>query len=173
MWTKEQQRAYHKAWSKRNRKRIAKYGAAYREKNRETVRARVAVFNQLKGAEYSAKYRAKHPERRREICARYRRANAEAERRYRKIYAAANLDKLAAKSAERRATKMRATPAWCEHAAVSGIYETARKAGHVVDHIVPLKSEFVCGLHCRDNLRAIDSIDNLRKGNRYWPDMWG
>lgn len=40
-----------------------------------------------------------------------------------------------------------------------------------VDHIVPLKSELVCGLHCGFNLRVIPAEYNLKKGNRYWDDM--
>ena len=40
-----------------------------------------------------------------------------------------------------------------------------------VDHIVPLKSKIVCGLHCSANLQVIPAIINSSKGNRVWPDM--
>lgn len=40
-----------------------------------------------------------------------------------------------------------------------------------VDHIVPLQSEFVCGLHNEFNLRVISQSENSSKKNRYWPDM--
>jgi hypothetical protein len=40
-----------------------------------------------------------------------------------------------------------------------------------VDHIIPLKSDFVCGLHCHTNLRVITAEENKAKNNRYWPDM--
>jgi hypothetical protein len=38
---------------------------------------------------------------------------------------------------------------------------------HHVDHIVPLKSPTVCGLHCEANLRVLQKTDNLKKGNKH------
>jgi hypothetical protein len=43
--------------------------------------------------------------------------------------------------------------------------------GTHVDHIVPLVSKFVCGLHCEANLQLLPGPENQRKGNRVWPDM--
>lgn len=40
-----------------------------------------------------------------------------------------------------------------------------------VDHIVPLTSRLVCGLHCESNLQILPHIDNARKKNSVWPDM--
>lgn len=42
-----------------------------------------------------------------------------------------------------------------------------------VDHVIPLRSKLVCGLHNEFNLRVIPAIENNKKGNRYWPDMPG
>jgi DNA-dependent RNA polymerase auxiliary subunit epsilon len=36
-----------------------------------------------------------------------------------------------------------------------------------VDHIIPLKGEFVCGLHTWNNFAVIPKVDNLRKGNKH------
>jgi hypothetical protein len=41
-----------------------------------------------------------------------------------------------------------------------------------VDHIVPLTSDLVCGLHCEANLQIAVGKDNIAKNNRWWPDMW-
>ena len=52
------------------------------------------------------------------------------------------------------------------------LYLLAQHKGLVIDHLVPLNSEKVCGLHVQDNLRCISEQINMKKGNRYWPDMW-
>lgn len=40
-----------------------------------------------------------------------------------------------------------------------------------VDHVVPLRSPVVCGLHTACNIAVIPARDNQAKGNRYWPEM--
>lgn len=92
-------------------------------------------------------------------------------------FSSENRDKIAAKSARRRALKLRATPAWAEPGALRAFYLTADGLNmltgewHHVDHIVPLRSKIVCGLHCPANLQVLPGATNSSKGNRYWPDM--
>ena len=40
-----------------------------------------------------------------------------------------------------------------------------------VDHVIPLQSDTVCGLHNEFNLAVITAQENGRKKNLYWPDM--
>lgn len=40
-----------------------------------------------------------------------------------------------------------------------------------VHHVVPLKSDTVCGLHNEFNLAVIQATQNMSIGNRIWPDM--
>lgn len=41
-----------------------------------------------------------------------------------------------------------------------------------IDHIVPINHPLVCGLHVQNNLCVIPLLDNIRKSNNWWPDMW-
>ena len=75
------------------------------------------------------------------------------------------------KNAERRAKQRQAIPSWYDVKEVSYIYKLSRERGLVVDHIVPLVSDKVCGLHTQDNLRCISRELNSYKQNRYWSDM--
>lgn len=77
---------------------------------------------------------------------------------------------------QRRAAKLRATPAWADHEKIVKIYAEAAAMRLLgidvhVDHVVPLISERVSGLHVHTNLRLLLASDNAAKGNRYWPDM--
>lgn len=82
-----------------------------------------------------------------------------------------------AKYAKRRASKKQAVPVWMNKDAVEAVYEKARKFSEItgepfhVDHIVPLTSDIVCGLHWEGNLQILPGVENLSKANRVWPDM--
>ena len=82
-----------------------------------------------------------------------------------------------ARCAKRRAAKKQAVPGWADHGKIASIYEHARQLTletgevHHVDHIVPLTSDLVCGLHCEHNLQVLTAFANLSKANHVWPDM--
>ncbi len=81
------------------------------------------------------------------------------------------------KGVRRKRAKGMATPAWCNPDRIREIYRLARRMSksmgqqYHVDHIVPLTSKLVCGLHTEHNLQILPSTDNLKKHNRTWPDM--
>ena len=74
-------------------------------------------------------------------------------------------------TSNRRARLKQATPSWSDRHEIKYIFKLAEERNLVVDHIVPLTSEYVCGLHTPDNLRCIPASLNCSKSNRYWPDM--
>jgi len=69
------------------------------------------------------------------------------------------------------ARKLQAIPAWADMKEIRAIYETAKRqtlstgVEHHVDHIVPLQSEIVCGLHVSHNLQVLTADENRRKQN--------
>ena len=165
--TKHQERlkVWFADWYQRNRDKVAERSRAYR--SREDVRARER--------ERAARYYAA---RRDEIQAK-RKARLEARpdvkaalTEYGKRYAVENRVKFAAKRAKRRAAELRATPSWADAAAIRRVYALAARltlttgVRHVVDHIIPLQSKFVCGLHCERNLQVIPEKQNLEKFNK-------
>lgn len=78
-----------------------------------------------------------------------------------------------------RAVKLNATVPYDEFndIAILEIYDLCRlrtKALGItfhVDHIVPLVSSKVCGLHAFANLQILEGRANKSKGNRVWPNM--
>lgn len=70
-----------------------------------------------------------------------------------------------------------ATPPWADMAAIRKFYREAklltRVTGHQhsVDHVIPLKGEYVCGLHVHNNLEVTLHEVNMRKGNTFCEQM--
>jgi hypothetical protein len=98
-------------------------------------------------------------------------------RMYQREYTKKNPDWNCAHASARRAEEFKATPRWADKTSIRKFYKEAadrtKTTGekYEVDHIVPLKSEIVCGLHCEQNLQVIKKNENASKGNRWWPDM--
>lgn len=71
------------------------------------------------------------------------------------------------------ARKNSACPVWASREKMRRFYEEARRltletgVQYEVDHIIPLKGESVCGLHCEFNLRVITKSENAAKSNRW------
>jgi len=100
---------------------------------------------------------------------------AEEKRRNRAEYKDRNVDVVRADTSVRKRRHREATPKWltpAERLQMRDLYVQARKLTeltrerYVVDHIVPLRGEEVCGLHVPWNLRVITQEENLKKSNK-------
>ena len=161
---KERVRAYGKKWRDANKAGYSAYQLEYARANREKMHAK------------SKKWRDANREQIKTKNASIYAANPDKARARSLAWTRDNPDKNRAHAALRRARLLRATPAWADPRAIAKIYARAvrktRETGEPwhVDHIVPLRSKYVCGLHCEANLRVIPGAENCSKGNRHWPD---
>lgn len=67
------------------------------------------------------------------------------------------------------AKKLCATPGWADAEKIVAIYAEAKRLGLTVDHIIPLKSSLVCGLHVENNLQLLSKAENSSKRNHFIP----
>ena len=107
----------------------------------------------------------------------YNRINSKEICAKKKIYREDNIHKIYSLNASRRFSKMNATPKWSNIFFIQEAYALAKLRTKLtgikwhVDHIVPLKSKLVCGLHCEANLQVITASQNSSKRNYHWPNM--
>jgi hypothetical protein len=143
---KAKHRARNRTWVTKNRGKHTANGARWRKTNVGKARAS------------SRSWAAKNPEK---VKARYKR------------HYLANPVHYSAKAANRRAARLRRTPAWADLEKIEAVYAAAKliteltgKPWHV-DHIIPLQGETVSGLHVYENLQILPARENLRKHNRF------
>lgn len=107
----------------------------------------------------------------------YAREHPEQVRATKRAYKQRNPAKTLAATRMRQARKLNATPVWANQFFMEEAYDLARLRTEAtgfewqVDHVVPLQSKKVCGLHNEFNLQVIPAKQNQIKGNRQWPDM--
>jgi hypothetical protein len=146
-----------------NAEKIAAQVAAYRQANRENLAAQVAAYRQDNAEKIAAQVAA------------YRQANRENLAAKQAEYRKANQHIKNAQNAARRAAKLQATPPWTDFEAIKAIYRLCADVTRItgekqhVDHIYPLVSDEVCGLHVAANLQILTASDNIKKGNKLLP----
>lgn len=168
-WRKnpEKAKAATRRWIEKNRdywrEHMRQWNAANRDRARELRRARVAADPEAAAEKWRARnakrYYGLTPEQR------------EKERERFREYAKSNRAPFNARRAKRRAAELQATPQWGQEG-IKALYRLAAKNGFHVDHIIPLTSPVVCGLHVIYNLQLLPPTENLSKANRFDPDTY-
>jgi hypothetical protein len=171
------------AWKEKNKDYYSQYCKDYNNKNKQKQtdyqKQWYAVNKEKKNGQSKEWYTA-NKVRRRELDREWRKNNLITLRQYLAAYRENNREKINSYSSNYRANKNGATPLWLcsnDFEEISELYRAAQLfkeytgLEYHVDHIVPLNSDIVCGLHVPWNLRVIPAKENLSKQNRYWPDM--
>ena len=165
-------------WYLANREQALKESKIRYRANREHVLERVKRWGQAnreRMRECSKKWREDNAERNRERSRKWREDNAERKREYAKKWDQDNQDTRNAIKARRRAAQKNALAPWANASAIKNFYTEASRltkltgVKHHVDHIYPLQSEYMCGLHVEANLQILTEKENILKGNRTWP----
>lgn len=153
---------------------------AYRDANREKIAADKARYYSERAEErkkYVGEWQKANKDRRVAYRAKWTAKNAAEMKAIRRAWVLANPDKVRAARRRREMAKNGAVPDWADRKEMRRFYLEAgrltRETGipHTVDHIVPIVSDLVCGLHCEANLQVMPHAANAAKGNRWWPDM--
>lgn len=143
------------------------------EKYREKRADYFAEYNKSdRGQEAKRKY---YEANKKQVIARASARPTEEKRAYKARYKEANPELYRALVSFRRRRFRDATPPWLnseQKKAIRALYHQAQTMTqitgerYVVDHIIPIQSDVVCGLHVPWNLRVMTQEENLKKSNK-------
>lgn len=166
---------------KRREAERARYQANPQPRRDATKRWRQTENGKQKHREHARKWARNNPEKAKAIARRTYEANRQQRDQYARNWYKSNPDVLSAQSARHRCEKLSATPPWLtpeHHDQMKQIYKEARRLTnetgikHHVDHIFPLRSPVICGLHVPWNLQILTETENSRKRNHFTPGVY-
>lgn len=163
-------------WQKKNPERRRAISAKHYENNVDKLKE-LRTADKESAVKRADKWRRDNPDRHLASVKRRRQSNRERFRKYGSDWQKSNPGKVNANTVKYRSRKRNAVPKWASLDKIREFYINAKLISefegspYEVDHIVPLKSELVCGLHCESNLQILPKLENIIKSNNFWPDM--
>jgi len=140
----------------------------YKRADRDSYHSWCKACKHLSGKSWHSRNKERHSE----LTRRWYEENKDQHLANNREWAKANPDKKQAAWAFREKRAKQATPSWAlrrdlkEYYTLAMCYTKATGVQYEVDHIVPLISDFVCGLNTSDNLQVITAEENRRKSNK-------
>jgi hypothetical protein len=170
----EEYKAYQKKYNLNNKERLSNLSKEYRLKNKEKIKQYYLInkdyFKKINQSEKYKQvkklYRLNNEKIIKEKSRNYYIKNAERIKKYSIEYRLKNPHIKRSHCAKRRALQLKATPKFANLNKIKEIYKNCPKGYHV-DHIVPLQSKVVCGLHVEYNLQYLTKSENSSKSNRF------
>lgn len=151
---------------------LCKRGHEYQDTGKSLKRTTDGGCLKCRGI-HGAIYQKKYKETINAKSRRWRESNKEKVAQINKRQYERNREALILRSKLRFGELYKATPAWSDKAKIRLIYQKARQLTdttgikHQVDHIIPLKSPLVCGLHVPENLQVLTANQNAKKSNHW------
>jgi hypothetical protein len=156
----ERCKATTEAWRKENKEAFAETKRLWRENNKEhVVQSRKEHYenNKKRLLATAREYKEANRERLNAAVAQWYRDHPEVNR---------------LNASRHRARKIQAMPSWADQDKIKAIYDEAVRLTlvtgirHEVDHIYPLQSKWMCGLHVETNLQILTIYENRSKKNK-------
>lgn len=175
----EKERSRHAEYHEKNKEKINERVSEWQKKNPEKVRAKAQKYyhnNRKKVLIRMKQWQLNNPEWIKNYAAKWCSENKGWRKEYDAEYQKINAHKVNARNRKYIAIKKQAMPSWADEQKILEFYVASKQMTqetgieYHVDHIVPLTSKIVCGLHWEGNLQILTEFENIKKGNRRWPD---
>lgn len=159
---------------------LALYQKVRYQRDKEKIRAKTRAWYDANQGKVRAAWNARYSRNRAEIIkyvGEWQKKNKGRKAEYQRRHALKHPHVRALRDRRRKVALKRSIMRWSDMVAINALYQKAREMSvetgieWQVDHIVPIKSKLVCGLHVLTNLRLATKSENSSKGNRHWPDM--
>ena len=172
----EKEKLRHKLYQQNNLEKEAEKQRRWRAQNPDKVKE-FSKRGYLKNKEYenerNKKYHQENKDKIAIVKKQWRLENLEHRKQYDDMYWRNNKDYVYSKNAKRRARLLQALVPWADFEKIRAIYaeciKISKETGiaHHVDHIIPLQSKYICGLHVETNLQILPWYENLTKLNKF------
>lgn len=151
---KPESKAKLKLWIKNNKERVRLIKKKWRQKNPDKMLARLVKWR-INNKDHLKEYNSRHS----------------------KEYNKTHKGLIRSISRKTKIKRLNRVPIWADIKEINKIYQESIDRSnnsdikYVVDHIIPLQGKLVSGLHIHSNLQVLDWNINIKKSNKFIPEV--